>query len=169
MLVTLNDFTQGGKYELHTGPYDQQRLQSYIDKYERRYLVELLGVDLYNEFQADVIAGGGYPTQVRFVTILESLFEDYNWTIIYSEGMVEMLKGFIWYEYTKDGISQVTPVGMVTPSAENSRNANTLYMQMYTRYNDACRTYKAIQEYITNNSSTYSEFNGMRKMLITYL
>ncbi len=169
MFITIADFSVGGKFELHTGAYDVARLQYYIDKYEKRYLTELLGVDLYNEFEADVTLGGGTPTEPRFIEIFEPLQVDYNWTILYSDGMVEMLKGFIYYEYIKDQISQMTPIGMVTPSGENSRDSNSLYYQMYTRYNDAVRMYKAIQEFITNNSSDYDEFNGMRKMLITWL
>lgn len=169
MFVTIADYSVGGKFELHTGAYDVDRLQYYIDKYEKRYLVELLGADLYAEFEADVILGGGVPTEPRFLTIYNPLQVDYSWTILYSDGMHEMLKGFIYYEYIKDQINQMTPIGMVTPSGENSRDGNSLYQQMYTRYNDAVRMYKAIQEYITNNSADYSEFNGMRKMLITWL
>jgi hypothetical protein len=169
MFVTIADYTAGGKFELHTGTYEVDRLQYYIDKYEQRYLVEMLGADLYAEFEADVTLGGGVPTEQRFIKIFEPLQVDYSWTILYSDGMHEMLKGFIYYEYIKDQISQMTPIGMVSPSGENSRDGNSLYQQMYTRYNDAVRMYKAIQEYITNNSGDYSEFNGMRKMLITWL
>ena len=169
MFLTIGDFAANGKFELHTGAYNVGRLQYYIDKYEKRYLVELLGADLYAEFEADVILGLGVPTEPRFIKIYEPFQIDYNWTILYSDGMHEMLKGFIYYEFIKDTINQTTPVGMVTPSGENSRDTNSLYQQMYTRYNDAVRMYKAIQEEITNNSGDYSEFNGMRKMLITWL
>lgn len=168
IFVQPTDFTSG-KFKLHVGAYTINDLQQYIDKYEMRYLVELLGADLYTQFIADVTLGGGVPTQPRFTKIFNSFTEDYSWTILYSVGMVEMLKGFMYYEYIKDQIVQMTPIGVVTPSGENSRDSNTLYTQIYTRYNDAVRTYKAIQEYITNNSGDYDEFNGMRKMLITYL
>jgi hypothetical protein len=168
MLVTINDFMVGGKYELHTGNYDTDRLQDYIDKYEKRYLTELLGATLFEEFEADLVLGGGLPTEPRFEVIFEPLSVDYNWTIIYSEGMIEMLKGFIYYEYIKDQISQMTPIGMVTPAGQNSRESNSLYLQIYTRYNEAARTYKAIQRYILNNSNEY-DFRGVRKMMITWL
>lgn len=159
MFVAVSDFT--GKFELHTGMYDQDKIQAYIDKYEKRYLVELLGKDLYDEFIADLV--GGVPQDPRFLTIFEPLEEDYNWTIIYSDGMVEMLKGFIYFEYAKDLINQMTPMGNVLPQGENSTLNSTLYTMMYTRYNDACKTYKAIQEYITQHSGDYAEFNGKRK------
>ena len=169
MIVAISDFTAGGKFELHTGTYDTALLQDYIDRYEKRYLTDLFGVDLYNEFNADLILGGGVPTEQRFTTIFEPLSVDYIWTILYSEGIKEMLMGFIYYEYMKDQISQTTPIGMVTPSGQNSRNSSSLYLQLYTRYNDAVRMYKALQVYMTNNSSDYDEFNGVRKMLITWL
>lgn len=168
IFIIPSDFTNG-KFQLHTGVYNLPNLTEYIDKYEKRYLVELLGADLYNEFIADVTLGLGVPTEPRFIKIYDEFVEDYSWTILYSVGMKEMLKGFIYYEYVKDQIVQMTPLGPVVPSGENSRNSNTLYTQIYTRYNDAARTYKAIQAYITDNSGDYKEFNGLRKMLITYL
>jgi hypothetical protein len=168
IFIHPSDFTSG-KYKLHVGTYTINDLQEYLDKYETRYLVELLGADLYNQFIADVTLGGGVPTEARFIKIFNPFTEDYSWTILISVGILEMLKGFMYYEYIKDQIVQMTPIGVVTPSGENSRNSNTLYTQIYTRYNDAARTYKTIQEYIRNNSGDYDEFNGVRKMLITYL
>lgn len=168
IFIQTTDFSSG-KYKIHKGNYVINDLQEYIDKFERRYLVELLGADLFTEFEADVTLGAGVPTEPRFIKIFNAFIEDYSWTILYSNGMVEMLKGFIYYEWMKDLITQTTPVGVVVASGENSRDSNSLYTQIYTRYNDGVRTYKAIQEYITNNSGDYDEFNGMRKMLITYL
>jgi len=66
MIVTISDF-EAGKYELSRGHYDNAKLQNYIDVFEKRYLIQLLGVELYNEFEADLAAGGGTPTETRFV------------------------------------------------------------------------------------------------------
>lgn len=168
LFISTSDFSTG-KYQLHVGTYSVTNLGEYINKYEHRYLVELLGSDLYDEFEADVTLGMGLPTEPRFTYIFYPFTEDYAWTILISEGMIEMLKGFIYYEYLKDQIVQMTPIGTVVPSGENSRDSNSLYTQMYNRYNEAVRTYKAIQEHIVNNSGDYAEFNGKRKMMISYL
>jgi hypothetical protein len=168
MFIQVSDFNEG-KYEVHTGAFDVARLQDYIDKYEKRYLVELLGADLYAQFEADVIAGGGSPTEQRFNDILEPFEVDYLHSILISEGMVEMLIGFIYFEYTKDQIVAMSPVGNVRPKGQNSEIASSLYTQIYNRYNEAVRTYKAIQIYIHQNSGDYSDYNGVQKYLANYL
>jgi hypothetical protein len=159
MIVSISDFT--GKYALSKGIYDNAKLQDYIDRYEPRYLRELLGVTLYNEFMNDLV--GGVPQSPNFVKIYEPLSEDYSmyfysWqtfnsvnTIIDSEGIKEMLKGFIYFEYAKDLYNQMTPYGLVKPVAENSEVTSTLFSLMYNRYNEAVRTFTAIQEYIIVN------------------
>jgi hypothetical protein len=83
--------------------------------------------------------------------------------------MKEMLKGFIYYEYLKDQVAQVTAVGMVTPKGENSEKINSLFTQMYTRYNDAARSYKGVQNYIWTRRGDYTGFNGRTKQFITWL
>lgn len=170
MIVQVSDFNEG-KFELHTGMYDIPRIQSYIDKYEPRYLRELLGVDLFNLFNADLILGGGTPTEPRFIKIFDELTIDLPWRILDSDGIKEMLMGFIYYEYTKDQIVQMTPNGNVRPVGQNSEVAGSLYTQIYTRYNDGVRSYKAIQMYIWKNPDAYDfdDFNGVPKGLVTWL
>jgi hypothetical protein len=65
-----------------------------------------------------------------------------------SEGIKEMLKGFIYFEYVKDLSNQMTPIGLVKPDNENSTVANTLFSMMYTRYNEAIRSYNSIRDFI---------------------
>ena len=76
-----------------------------------------------------------------------------------------MLKGFIYFEYLKDSINEITPVGNVKPIGENSENVSTLYSTMYGRYNDAIKSYKAMQTYIRINplDYDYNKFNGVYK------
>lgn len=152
MIVQISDFT--GKYEIHTGLYDQTKLQDYIDIYEKRYLVELLGATLYNEFISD-LDPYNVPESPNFQQIFNPFIEDQNAVldnqILISEGIKQMLKGFIYFEYLKDTTNQTTPNGLVIPSNENSTTATTLYSMMYTRYNEAVRTYRAIQWYIITN------------------
>jgi hypothetical protein len=68
-----------------------------------------------------------------------------------SAGIIEMLKGFIYFEYSKDLYNQMTPYGNVRPKAENSSVVNTLQTMIYARYNEAITTYRAIRNYIFLN------------------
>jgi len=168
IILQLSDF-ESGKFELHTGMYAVNNLQQYIDKYEKRYILDLLGATLGNEFINDLDLGMGMPTEQRFIDIFEPIELDWNLCLILSDGMKEMLKGFIYYEYLKDQVAQVTAVGMVTPKGENSERINSLFTQMYTRYNDAARSYKGVQNYIWTRRGDYTGFNGRAKQFITWL
>ena len=156
MILSIQDFT--GKYQVSTGMYDQAKLQDYINRYEPRYLKELFGITLYNDFQSDLL--NNVPQSPNFLILFNPLSEDLGYNFYYfngiyegvnqldSEGIKEMLKGFIYFEYVKDLSNQITPIGLVKPDNENSTVANTLFSMMYTRYNEAIRSYNSIRDFI---------------------
>ena len=131
----------------------------------------MLGFDLYQEFEADLTLGLGIPTEARFIKIFDALGIDKSRCVIYSEGIKEMLKGFIYYEYTKDLTNQTTSIGNTIPKGENSDIATTLYSMMFTRYNDGATSYKTIQYYICSNSDgfDYSNFSGNPKGFVNWI
>lgn len=156
MILSIQDFT--GKYQVSTGMYDQAKLQDYINRYEPRYLKELFGITFYNEFKSDLL--NNVPQSPNFLVLFNPLSEDLGYNFYYfngiyegvnqldSEGIKEMLKGFIYFEYVKDLSNQITPIGLVKPDNENSTVANTLFSMMYTRYNEAIRSYNSIRDFI---------------------
>jgi hypothetical protein len=149
MFLTVQDFT--GKYQLSTGMYDVTKLQDYIDKYEKRYLIELFGAKLYDEFISDLDVAN-VPESPNFLKVFDPFYENVTLRqLIISEGILEMLKGFVYFEYSKDLINQMTPYGNVRPISENSEPVSTLYSMIYARYNEAIKSYKAIQLYIQIN------------------
>ncbi|QDP50830.1 MAG: hypothetical protein Unbinned2903contig1001_20 [Prokaryotic dsDNA virus sp.] len=162
-IIQTSNFT--GKYALPQGMYVSNNISNYITIYEGKYLRELLGVDLYNLFEADLILGVTQPTEPRFLVIWDQLNFDYSNMVYRSEGFHQMLKGFIYFEYLKDSINEITPIGNVKPIGENSQTVNTLGSTMYGRYNDAIKSYNTIQKYIQVNplDYDYSDFNGVHK------
>jgi len=185
MTVEVSDFHQYGKYELGTGNYDEARLVDYIARYTRQYLAELMGAKLFDVYEAQLDLSGA-STQQRFIELEEpftmdiSTFNQVGYfgngsnvfrRVIISNGMKDMLMAFIYFEYLKDSISVATPIGIVQPSGENSKTPNTLHVQIYTRYNDGVRTWRAIQERIVANPNDldYTDFNGVNKMLTSWL
>ena len=158
--IIYSDFGKG-KFELHHGMYEQAKIQAYIDKYERQYLVKLLGVELFNEFVADL--SSNVPQSAKYLKIYNPFeYDNVDCNIHISEGMIDMIKGFIYYQYLKDLTNNVAVSGNVRPMGENSENVSTLNSMIYTRYNDSIRTYKAIQYYICDFSSDYLKYNGIR-------
>ena len=185
-MVIINDFLNYGKYEISSGMYDQNRLANYIVKYERKYLIELFGATMYEAFIASLDSQTGQSDEPKFEELIEPFAMDISTftavgyvgthtslvrRIVISDGMKEMLMGFIYYEYLKDSISVATPVGIVKPVGENSSVPSTLHIQIYTRYNEAVRSFRAIQERIiaNPNSYDYSDFNGVHKSLAYWI
>jgi len=165
--ITFNDFGKG-KFELHKGMYESTKIQAYIDKYERQYLVKLLGVELFKLFEADLVAG--VPQTAKYLAIFNSFeYDEVNCGIYISEGMVEMVKGLVYYQYLKDMTNVVAVSGNVRQMGENSENVSTLNTMIYTRYNDSVRTYKAIQKFICDNNSDYLDYNGINIGLAYWL
>ena len=149
MFLTPNDFT--GKYELHTGMYDTALLQTYIDKYEISYLKQLFGIKLYNQFISD-LSPSFLPQSPNFIFLFNPFSEDVNLLMILeSNGIPEMLKGFIYFEYSKDQMMTQTTFGGVQQKSENSVVLNTLQSLIYSRYNESIVTFRAIQNYIRLN------------------
>jgi hypothetical protein len=146
MFLTPSDFK--GKFELHTGMYDQNKLVDYIARYEKRYLIDLLGAEFYNEFISD-LDENFIPSSPNFQFIFNPFYVDRTLcNTLISDGIVDMLKGFIYFEYTKDLTNQMTPFGGVIQKSENSTIASTIYSMMYNRYNESVRTFRAIQQWV---------------------
>lgn len=165
--ITYTDFGKG-KYELQSGMYSQAKIQAYIDKYERQYLIKLLGVELFNLFVADLV--NGLPQSAKYLKIYNAFeYDNVNCNIYISEGMVEMIKGFVYYQYLKDLTNNVAISGNVRPLGENSENVSTLNTMIYTRYNDSIRTYRAIQHYICDFSSDYLTYNGIGQSMAYWI
>ena len=156
MSIVLNsDFV--GKYELTVNQFNIDLIDSYIEKYEDYYLSQLLGASLSSAFISNLTAG--VPTNPIYLTIFNPLSYDFNNKVITSNGIKEMLLGFIYYHYVSDSDQIQTSIGTVAPSNENSVGVglNTLIM---SRFNRGLDTMLAIQNYIYENRSTYPTYNG---------
>lgn len=147
--LTPNDFN--GKFALHTGMYANATIQDYIDRYEPLYMMQLFGAKMYDEYVGDM-GILNIPISPNFQYLFNPFHENIAFnTLIVSNGLIDMLKGFVYFEYCKDLTNQMTINGNVRPTGENSADVSTLYSMMYARYNESIRTYRAIQTHIVNN------------------
>ena len=157
MSILLNtDFT--GKYHIALTKFNDSDIDAYIEKYEKKYLMKLLGVELYNLF-IDELDTNNPPTTPIYKVIFDPLSFDDGCDIIVSNGIKEMLKGFIYFHWVFDNQQQQTPIGTTKQSAENSLVLNINGLSVM-RFNEGVETYQAIQRYIELNSSDYLSFNG---------
>lgn len=159
LLIVKGDFID--TYSLSISVSD--KITPYIVEYEKKYLRELLGADLYTLFAASIV--GVLPTGV-YLTIFNEINSDENGFLLHSDGIKKMLLGFVWYEYVVGTAYQHTNTGVVANVNEISINAD--FSLAYKHYNKSIDTYKSIQYYI-QKSVDYPTFKGVPKRLISSL
>jgi len=166
-ILTIDDF-ENGRYSIPVNPTQETDLMDKIVFVENKYLPRLFGVELYDLFIADlVLPVEGEPTAPRFVKVFNAFNyqqEGHCEKLVRSEGIKEMLKGFVYYLYTRDVVSRITTVGIKKTKSENSENITAIKHDITGRFNDSVRTFKAIQFYICDNDEfDYPEFKGVNE------
>lgn len=162
MIIERTDFT--GRYSIPQNALSNADIDLYIAKYEVAYLQDLLGVAMFEEFEADF----GLPSMPARFSYIEDAFaydEDTDGCIVRSEGMLEMLKGFLYFHIVRDMKYKNSITGIGASNSEIAREVTFDEANIYGRYNDAIATYEAIQRYIDDNSDEYPEYNGKPKTI----
>lgn len=153
-----------GQYSINRNKHNTNDIQTCIDSVEETILLELFGV----EFKTIVLDGVD-----NGVLIYEKLFNPFNYQdsrdrIWQSKGIKEMLLGFVYFEWFATHSVAVVLDGQRENESENSKSASSLKANNEKRYNDAVKTYRAIQAYINNNLDIYPEFKGKGKLLMNW-
>ena len=159
-ITNVSDYV--GEYQISTDKYSEKTLNVYISKYEKKYLDRLLGCELASLFIADLDPQGVPQTQ-RFIDIFNSFCKQDECGDLYeSDGIKEMLLGFIYFEYVKNNNSGVATSGNTRKVGENSKEAGSMMHDLYARYNLSAVTASSIQWFICDNMDIYPEFEGVR-------
>ena len=154
-IVVKTDFV--GEYNVSKTNYDH--LDTYIEKYEKHYLLKLLGGELYGLFITDLtITDPQIPQTTRFINLFNAFYEDYEEQLIISEGIRKMLVQFIYFHYVRELQTENSASGTVTNSVELGVNAK-YKGNIVNVYNQGVKNAQAIQWYICKNEADYPEEN----------
>lgn len=135
-------------------------LAPYIAKYEKKYLVDLLGSDLYDLFIADLTGSTPQvPQTARFLDIFNEIRLDKNGCVWFSEGIKKMLVQFIYFHFVRDLQFVNTTSGTRRTESQSSNLLGYNGYNLTESYNEGVRNYNVIQDYILENSDTYPEEN----------
>lgn len=165
LLISSSDFT--GKYALPQTVFSD--LDSFINdpEGEQKYLTELLGASLFADFKNNLAGTPKVPTAQNYLNIYNAFSIDYDCDVLISTGLIDMLKGLIFFDYMADVKYKATTQGIVINSPDTSTLAD--YGKLYTFHNNAIHTYQAIQIYIQFiNRADYTaiKFNGQPKGIV---
>ncbi len=158
-IVKTTDFV--GKYKISQNGFSETDLQAFIDKYEKVYIRRLLGLVTGDLFYAD-IAVTTYlpPADPIYLVLFNPIASVINGCEIISNGVKEMLLGFIYWEYTRFASTQNTLNGNVMQENETSKAIDWMSTPIYDNYNEAVKSYSAIQYFINNDTTNYPDYNG---------
>ena len=153
-IIQIADFA-GTQYSLPEQKYISY--QNYLDKYEKRFLVNLLGADLYDLFIADLVSG--VPQTQRFIDIYDAFAIDDNNSVRYSEGMKVAALQYVYFYAVRDLSVKKTNTGVVFNNNEVSTGPFYSGYNIVEAYNEAIKNAKEIQWYICDNDEVYPEEN----------
>lgn len=165
-LVELKDFK--GEFSIVANAYTEEDHQVYLDKYERIYLIRLLGAELYKLLIADLNTSG-VPQSTRFLNIYNPFEIDKNCQVWVSEGLKQMIIAFVSYHIIRDSDYLKTLAGNTSNVSDNSEKISQVKAKVWEYFNKGVDTVWAIQWFICDNKADYPEFNGQNFDKISWL
>lgn len=156
-ILALTDF-EVGEYTIPDDCNTDAKFQTYLDKYEKKYLIELLGCDLYDLFIADLVSG--VPQTQIYLDIFNEICEDNNNTIQRSEGIKTMLIELVYFYLVRDlGVKKSTS-GVGLNINEMTKGPTYSGFNIVEAFNEGVKNYNVIQWYVRDNDTDYPEYNG---------
>lgn len=163
ILLALSDFKNEYSIPDATGTYSAAKAQSYIDRYEKRYLNRLLGVTLAAKVIA-YLAANRTPADADLNKIIDAFsFQDTGREILESAGIKEVLTGCVFYEYIHNSLI-VTQAGVAAPKVETADVSTPAKTMRFAenKFNGILDSVDAIQNYCLLNPSKYPDYDGRR-------
>ena len=164
--VKVEDFNSG-PLRVAFNNLSEQNLQGVIDAVERVFLPSVLGAELTKLLIADYDYLNGFSEQ-RFTDLFDPFQQDYETTLIISEGIKQMLMLMIYFEYVRYQPIQNRETGNTTAINENSEQVSGIASGLYLRYNESIKTAHAIQWKI-RQSEDYPEYNGQNLKVTSWV
>lgn len=160
VLIDIDDF-EVGHWKLALSPPQEIDLETIITEVEAKYIPMLFGVALSVLFDNDLDVNG-VPQTARFTKVYEPLLEQNDNVMVMSIGIVDMLKGFVYYLYLRDIVSRSTTVDLSKAIGENSTGVSAIGHDITERWNTSVDTFRTIQYYMTEyNAIDYPEYKGI--------
>lgn len=159
-ILQTSDFT--GQFQLAQNHLTD--ISTYFERYEREYLVKLLGAELYALFDANLTGTPEVPASAPYTTIFNPLvFSDGSYPYV-SNGIKFMLKCYVFYHYVRDNNLYHSITGLVSSGIENATAQIDAKGAQYivTRFDEGVMTHQIIQRYIELHSDDFPTYNGVK-------
>lgn len=130
-----------------------EELNRFITKYEKLYLLYLLGQDLYEAFLAGLATAQQeppVPPAQKWIDLKAQLIDE--------TAKLSPIVGYVYYHYSRHRLSTSAALGEVEQSAENATNVlNT--DKMMRAYNESVRDGRNVYDWLVKHAATYPDFD----------
>lgn len=156
IIITNADFI--GEYKVAQDSYTTSDIDAVIASNEKKLLVDLLGLELFDLFEADLV--DRVPQTAIYLTIYNELFYTSQSCEFHSKGMKAYLLGQLYLLYLRNNGIKNTTGGAVKQQYETSEQLDGQGYLPVIKYNDSIDAGNIIQHYIRINDTDYPTFNG---------
>lgn len=168
-IVLSTDFATG-TIKIAQDQYTEADVTAYITMYEPVYLRKMFGKELYDLFNSDLTGTPQIPQAARFTAVFNAFDEIIDEELVVSDGIKQMLKGFIYYEFVRKQPFPNTINGNTRNESEASQKSpGNSVMLIEEVHNTAVRTFDAIRTRIADDSDTYPEYDDSSTIKQTFL
>jgi len=164
LIVQLSDFT--GDNAIATDVFTQNELQLAIDANEKTLIYELLGIELAAAFITNL--SNYAPVDPIYLEFFNPFIKEINTVFTESKGMKQMLDTIIFFEYVRKQSQTNTIQGNTQVDGNLNMPSAMNWTTLTIKYNDAIKTFRAIQDYIKSNKTTYPTFKGIYKEYMSW-
>lgn len=165
ILISASDFI--GENKIATDVFTDAELDAFITIYEAKLLYELMGIELYDLFIADLVAG--VPQTAKYVTIYDAFVKEIDDEMFMSDGMKVMLVKWVFFHYVRTQPQTNTIQGNTQNEGTINMPSAMSYTSLCIDYNKMISTFKAIQNYIESvKVADYPTFKGILKHYMSW-
>ena len=151
MITEISDYT--GYFALAKNTHTETGLQSYIDRFEEQALRMLFQCE-YDNFIADLI--DGIPQSTKWLDVYNSFYECDSCGVDYeSKGVPDLIKSFVFYNYSLESNVTNTIGGTVKQRGNASEVVGSQFTRNYRVYNQFIYSYNAIMWKMKESTEVY--------------
>lgn len=159
-----------GHFNISINKHEKTFLADFIDRYEKKYLMDLFGPDFYDYFISDLSGTSPQSPQTAPYSTIFDCFQICTpcGQIFNCDGLRDMIIGFVYYHYNSEQWLKKTASGTVVNDSENSTVRASAQIGLANYWNDAVQNYELIQLYICENIDLFKKvdtdkFTGIKK------
>lgn len=158
-ILKTTDF-QSGKTRISQDQYSTADLEAFIGDQENYGRIKhIFGATLGQELIDDLAGDPAEPQTAKWITLFSEFNYNFDDVPVYCIGLKEVLKRLCYYDYVLQQAEQNQMNGNQVAQSEAS-SAASFQLKAVRIYNEAVNGIRQLQLYVSDNSDTFSDYDG---------